>query len=194
MDNKYEKLYREKAEELIKRNWPFIEPYCNAIYLGGSRVDPVIDNPHDFDFAIYPKDLPRAEIIKAVGSYFGTPFVYSDDKELPGVSEEDPLIFDFSQIKLYPYDRIVEYSYLEPLSQLIVGEDVKCEVDVIGKHREAFKASLFRLMRSLLDGSWPYPKRWYHILRGVYILKNNSYEVTEEQKKEINILHDLADG
>jgi hypothetical protein len=23
---------------------------------------------------------------------------------------------------------------------------------------------------------------------------NNSYEVTEEQKKEINILHDLSDG
>jgi hypothetical protein len=49
-------------------------------------------------------------------------------------------------------------------------------------------------MRSLLDGSWPYPKRWYHILRGVYILWNNSYEVTEEQKREINILHDLSEG
>ena len=28
----------------------------------------------------------------------------------------------------------------------------------------------------------------------VYILLNNSYEVTEEQKREINILHDLAEG
>jgi hypothetical protein len=38
------------------------------------------------------------------------------------------------------------------------------------------------------------PKRWYHILRGVYIVLNNSYDVTEEQKREINILHDLSDG
>jgi hypothetical protein len=49
-------------------------------------------------------------------------------------------------------------------------------------------------MIALQTGRIKNQKRWYHLLRGIYILINNSYEVSDEQKKEINILHQLANG
>ena len=27
-----------------------VKSYCEAIYKGGSRLDPVIENPHDYDY------------------------------------------------------------------------------------------------------------------------------------------------
>jgi hypothetical protein len=49
-------------------------------------------------------------------------------------------------------------------------------------------------MSALINGKIKNQKRWYHILRGTYILINNSYEVDSRQREEINILHDLSDG
>jgi hypothetical protein len=53
---------------------------------------------------------------------------------------------------------------------------------------------LYKKMTKLKKGEIKNQKRWYHLLRGMYILINKSYEVTTEQRKEINILHDLAEG
>jgi hypothetical protein len=53
---------------------------------------------------------------------------------------------------------------------------------------------MYSRMKKLINKKHTGSKRWYHILRGIYILINNSYEVSEEQKKEINILHDLSEG
>jgi hypothetical protein len=49
-------------------------------------------------------------------------------------------------------------------------------------------------MQMLLDGREQNPKRWYQVLRAGLILKNNSYEVTEAERKDINALHDLTKG
>jgi hypothetical protein len=49
-------------------------------------------------------------------------------------------------------------------------------------------------MSALVNGKIKNQKRWYHILRGTYILINNSYEVDSRQREEINILHDLSEG
>ena len=88
--------------------------------------------------------------------------------------------------------------------QKVVGEEVCPKTDIIYEYRQEFfnciyeKMNLFiengYQMNRLLDGTIKNQKRWYHLLRGIYILINNSYEVSSEQKLEINILHDLADG
>jgi hypothetical protein len=75
-----------------------------------------------------------------------------------------------------------------------IGEDVCPKTDIIYKHREEFIICLKEKMTSLLNGKIKNQKRWYHLLRGAYILINNSYNVTPEQKTEINILHDLSEG
>jgi hypothetical protein len=76
----------------------------------------------------------------------------------------------------------------------VIGEDVCPKTDIIVEHRAEFIKALKEKMELLLNGTIKNKKRWYHILRGVYILLNNSYEVTPDQRVEINILHDLSEG
>ena len=78
--------------------------------------------------------------------------------------------------------------------QKVVGEDACPQTDIIYEHRQEFFNCIYEKMNLLLDNSIKNQKRWYHLLRGIYILINNSYEVSPEQKLEINILHDLTDG
>jgi hypothetical protein len=76
----------------------------------------------------------------------------------------------------------------------LIGENVCPKTDIINKHRNEFKQALLDKMSALVNGKIKNQKRWYHILRGTYILINNSYEVGSRQREEINILHDLSDG
>ena len=76
----------------------------------------------------------------------------------------------------------------------LVGEDINFTFDVIDKDREEYKQILRETVEKILSNKIRNQKRWYQILRGVYILINNSYELTEHQRKEINILHDLTPG
>jgi hypothetical protein len=101
---------------------------------------------------------------------------------------------DFSQIRSYPYTQITWFSYLDPLMVKVIGEDVCPKTDVIQEHRTEFIKCLKEKAAELTSGRMLNQKRWYHILRGIYILINNSYEVTPDQRREINILHDLALG
>lgn len=78
--------------------------------------------------------------------------------------------------------------------ELAIGEDICPKTDVIYEHRQEFINCLQEKADQLLNGKIKNQKRWYHLLRGVYILMNYSYEVTDEQRREINILHDLGEG
>jgi hypothetical protein len=159
MDNKYNEIYMKRALEIIESNWSVLEPYCEAIYLGGSRVDPVIDTPHDYDFIIFAKNLPRATIEKALTKFASIPYAYIDENDVPGVSEKDPLIFDFSQVKIYPYTRVTRASYQDLLLVKVIGNEVCVRTDVIVEHREEFKKKVREQMQMLLDGREQNPKR-----------------------------------
>jgi hypothetical protein len=76
----------------------------------------------------------------------------------------------------------------------VIGEDVCPKTDIIFEHRDEFIQCLKEKADALLCGKIKNQKRWYHLLRGAYILINNSYEVTPEQRSEINTLHDLSEG
>lgn len=176
-----------KYSKEIVQYFEQIKSNCNAIYLGGSRIDPVIDNPHDYDFICFAKPLKM--------------HILPDQLEQLGFPQQDgtdrtrlKTLLDMTQIRQYPYNEIDWFSYLDHLMIKVVGDDVCPDTDIIREHRQEFLADLKQKTENLLTEWCTYPKRWYHILRGVYILMNNSYEVTEEQKKEINILHDLTPG
>ena len=161
---------------------------CEGIYQGGSHVDPVIDNPHDYDYICFAKYLCRTKVrthlIKLGLAKSGSKSKKADSNWL----------LDFSQIRVYPYTQITWFSYLDKLMVLKAGNDICPKTDIISEYRTEFIAEMQQKVNLLLNGTITNQKRWYHILRGVYILLNNSYEVTEEQKREINILHDLAEG
>jgi hypothetical protein len=76
----------------------------------------------------------------------------------------------------------------------VIGEDVCPKTDIIYGHRSEFIKCLKEKVDELTNGKIKNQKRWYHLLRGAYILINNSYDVTPEQRAEINTLHDLSEG
>ena len=159
-----------------------IKDYCTAIYLSGSRVDPVINYPQDFDYVCFSKPLQKLNL--STCQCINKVRVVRDGWK----------INDFSSIREYPYTQITWFSYLDVLMQKEVGADLCPKTDIIVEHRDEFIACLREKADELLSNKIKKQKRWYHILRGVYILLNNSYEVTPEQKADINTLHDLSYG
>lgn len=181
----------EEINSVLKNNWQNLEQYCVAIYKGGSRLDPVIDQPHDYDYICFAKPLMKTFLLSRLSS-LGLRTTLS--KKNKPTTQDNISDFDFSQIRVYPYTQITWFSYLDVLMEKAIGEDVCPKTDVINTHREEFIEELKKKMNLLLAGKITNQKRWYHILRGVYIVMNSSYEVTAKQKQEINILHDLSEG
>lgn len=178
----------EKTQEQLQQIYSYIKQFCEAIYQGGSRVDPVIDNAHDYDYICFAKPLCRIKILRVL-------------RELginnPGSvkrTENNENLVDFSQIRVVPYTQITWFSYLDNLMIKKVGNDICPKTDIIKKYRSEFLQELKIKADKLYKKEIKNQKRWYHILRGVYILLNNSYEVNDDQRKEINILHDLTPG
>ena len=167
----------------IKLYFDKLSPYCNAVYFGGSRVDPIIDNPHDFDYIWFVKPFWYYEFVTTLQSF--------DILDEPYINKT---LLDATQVREYPYTKIDWFSYLDVLMIKLFGDNVCPTTDIIVEHRQEFIESIKQKAAEISQNKCLKPKRWYHILRGVYILLNNSYEVTEEQKREINILHDLAEG
>ena len=167
----------------IKLYFDKLSPYCNAVYFGGSRVDPIIDNPHDFDYIWFVKPFWYYEFVTTLQSF-----------DILDESYINKTLLDVTQVREYPYTKIDWFSYLDVLMIKLFGDNVCPTTDIIVEHRQEFIESIKQKAAEIPQNKRLKSKRWYHILRGVYILLNNSYEVTEEQKREINILHDLAEG
>lgn len=173
----------------VSTHFEHLSEYCYAVYQGGSRVDPVIDKPNDYDYIWFTKPRQRhflANELKRLGLKIN--WSHKLDK-----NKEDHYL-DCSQVRIYPYTQIDWFSYLDILMIKFIGDDVCPKTDIIQEHRDEFLKDLIQKAYLIEKNIITNQKRWYHILRGVYILLNNSYEVTEEQHKEINMLHDLAPG
>ena len=178
------------SESLLNTLHNSISPYCSAIYKGGSRVDPVIEHPHDYDYICFAKPLQRCRILRNLLKLDLLNHKSVNETKLTKLES----YIDLSQIRVFPYTQITWFSYLDILMEKVIGEDVCPKTDVIKEHRYEFFKCLFKKMEQLLEHRIKNQKRWYHLLRGIYILINKSYEVTDEQKREINILHDLDKG
>lgn len=184
----------------IKTFYEYNHTICAAIYAGGSRVDKVINHPQDYDYISFAPQLQRYSLLRQLHRAKFNTWKSQERLRCRGVKntqEEESSLDrneDFSQIRVYPYTQITWFSYLDPLMKLVAGEDVCPKTDVIYEHRQEFITCLQEKANQLISGRIKNQKRWYHLLRGAYILINNSYEVTEEQRREINILHDLEEG
>lgn len=171
----------QEAIEVAERVFPFLQPHCIAIYLGGSVCEGVIEDNHDLDFICFGRTpVEMCRIRQCLGKYIA----YNDI----------PVEYDFIQVRNIQKEEQDYGSYINKKMIKLVGEDINFEFDVIDTHREKYKQILIDTVKKLITGEIKNQKRWYQILRGAYILVNNSYDLTPEQKREINILHDIADG
>ena len=180
----------QSTNNLLIKNWDKINKYCYAVYLGGSRVDSAIDTPHDYDYIWFVKPRQYNFLITCLRD-IGIKCANVGSNKNKARSD---FLIDCSQCRYLPATKITWFSYLDPLMQLIAGEDICPKTDIIYKHRKEFIKELKNKANLISTNRIKNQKRWYHILRGIYILLNNSYNVSAEQKRDLNILHDLASG
>ena len=159
----------------------FLQPYCIAIYLGGSICENIIENPHDIDIICF-SDLPRE--------------MYNIRRKIQKFLEEFTLDVDYDllQVRTKQKEEHSYGSYINKKMIKLIGEDIIFTFDVIDKDRAEYIEILKETSEKLMSGKIINQKRWYQIYRGLCILVNNSYTITSEQKNEINILHDLSFG
>lgn len=177
----YNNILTESQYLELQKLFNYLQPYCIAIYLGGSICEGIIKNTHDYDFICFSDEPVDMNHIRRL-LYF-----YQRENQLP----ED---FDFLQIRTKQVEEHAYGSYINKKMIKLFGEDINFEFDVLNTHREEYKNILIDTITKLNTNKIINQKRWYQVLRGYYILKNNSYDLNEEQKEILNIVHDQIEG
>lgn len=170
-----------QPQALAEKIFKWLQPYCIAIYLGGSRCSPYIKNPHDIDFICFAdKPIDMCHIRRLLHFYF-----------LDNPVDE---LCDFIQVRCKQREEFAYGSYNNRLMKKLVGEDINFKVDIIRKDRAQYIKILKETINKLDKGIIGNQKRWYQVLYGYFIVLNRSYELTPEQVEIINIVHDQQKG
>ena len=131
----------------------------------GSKVLPWIKEPHDTDYDFFVTDKHDAPKLIEL-------FKLKPGGECWFVTE----LATCKYARLYAY----EYHFLQP----VFGTKFP-DYDIF-EHETEYKKVLIE------HGLRPASKHkfWYHVLTGIYMLDNGTYDLTDEQIEKINICHD----
>ena len=155
----------------INEIYNYLQPYCKAIYKTGSQVLN-LNNCRDNDYVlIYENDSDKDEMVELL------------------INNRD---YDFHYYKLGTKKMRV-WAYLHNLMEYIVGNEISVDIDILGSDKKDYIECLYRHIESL-DYIENYnnkkSKGWYYILAGLYMIENNSYELTFIQKANVQLAHD----
>lgn len=135
-----------------------------AIYLVGSSC--FLENTKDKDIVLYYETREQINEIKRKGVHFR--------------EENYDLHFDTIEGKCFTN------SFIYHFRKHLIGEELNNDYDILNEHRQEYIEYLLKYIEHLPLNS----KRWYSIIAGAYILKNNKYSFTKTQLKEIQAIHD----
>ena len=159
-----------------------LEPYILSIEETGSYTLPYIKNPHDRDIIIITKtQRDRAAAVKLYKKSFSI-------EERRQFKKENHIDIVFNSYPDIIDDRVYLYltHYIKPLEGY---EKMSIERPI---NTELYKSLIARDYSEIKEWEdYKNYKIWYHFYTGLCIIKHNSYELTEEEKNNINILHDL---
>ena len=158
------KLSNEKLQELYSRY------DCEYILVSGSSVVPYISEPNDVDIFVVLKE--------------------NDFKDYPFITKEDNLSIKF--IKNTRTNPIIDYQdrfrYCYPEETV---RDVINILDDKNKYLNIVKADIDSYIK---EHNFYNLKNWYHVYITKCILENNSYELTEEQINNVDIIRKKREG
>lgn len=147
-----------------------------AVYVYGSRANPYIHNPDDYDYAVFAKDTSSYQLLLE--------HKYDLDEDHIHI-----VLFNIEDFKPGPKEAgdYIHY-YMYPL----VGFWDKANYNILYYEYE------YRDVLRGLAPTFPYEdalepaktnKRWYYVLQGLFILDNYSYKLTAEQEEIVNLAH-----
>lgn len=166
---------------MINQILEVLKPYIWSVEETGSCILPYIKNSHDRDIIIITKTWEdRAAARKLYHSTFSL-------EERQQLKKRDNIDIIFN---VYP--DIIEHQiffylkhYIKPLEgyeKLSIEEDINIE---------RYKSLLINFLPSVkMRENYENLKVWYHIYTVMCIIKHNSYDLTIEEQRNINILHD----
>ena len=167
--------------DLISKIYNILQPYCVAIYLGGSHCQSYIKNPHDIDIICFSDTFENhRELTYHLNVYLS--------------HHKEDNIYDFIQTRDEDNEEHSYGSYIHRDMIKLIGRDINFTFDILGKDRLEYINILLDTIDKLNRRYIRNQKRWYQVMRGYYLLKNNSYELTEEQIDIINKIHDQEEG
>ena len=143
------------------------QPWLISVAKTGSSTLPWIKDPYDTDYVFYVTD--RRDIAKLTKLFKLRPI------------DECWIVGELSTnicARLYAY----EYKFLQPL----FGTDFP-DYDIF-EHEAEYKQILIE--HGLGQPLVVKHKFWYHVLTGIYMLENGTYNLTEDQINNINLCHD----
>ena len=174
-------LYEELQDDLV------------FVAISGSSSLPYINNPDDIDIVFCFKSLAllnndRSKIKEARKSLkdIGSKIVFL---------LRDASLFEYYKNANCSHSYLADYdakygfplfAYEFPYLDILFGEDTLGVKQIsLLDNKQRMKSALKAAINDINSS-----KKFYHVLTTLYILKNNSYELTQEQIENINIVHD----
>ena len=167
-----------------------ISDICSSIFIGGSEGYGVIRNPHDID------------LIFCVPSYREKQIVREKIKQLSLTDGSDKRIHTMIMTKSHWNDlesgannklQLLVFNHTEALFGTDDPKDY--QIDIF-KHKQRY-LDVMRLGLGIINLGYHNEghvrKYLYRILMFIYFYQNNSYDLTEEQIDNINVVHDGDD-
>ena len=125
-------------KETAKSIYEFLQPYCVAIYLGGSHCENIIETPHDIDFICFSRTPKEMCNIRAKLSR------YLKAHNLPNT-------YDFIQVRNLQKEEHAYGSYINKKMIKLVGDNITFEFDIINKDRLEYVQILKITVEELLS-------------------------------------------
>ena len=170
----------------ISELYKIVEDKCISVIKTGSQVLPYIENPYDKDYVFIFNT--EEDMIESKNKFYET----VNRKEL----SENHINIHFDYLERFSESS--RYSGLGSHLTCIYGDD-SCLQNVKGilDDKDYYKKRCIDIYNKLCDMQehnpklrFYYRKHWYYCYRMMSILTNDSYNLTEEQIYNINILHD----
>lgn len=146
-------------------------PWLKAVVRTGSTTIPWINSPHDVDYIFFVQDLKNGALLEGV---FNT---FRKNGNCIGIRQQwahnnVPWLYEYHYVKLiFGSIEIPQYDIFT-MSKHCKKVIVNCYDAILERHDKQAK------------------KDWYHVLTTIYLLQNGDYYLTEEQKENVNFIHD----
>jgi len=176
----------------------YLDVKPKAVICTGSYVLSFIENPRDIDYVFFFDNLDTKEKCNLLTAKLLAAFQHLED------TENRRVCLLARDIKNYMHqdtlgnmlgkDYINPWYYLDHYWTTLYGEDTFKLIDVLGKDRVSYIKSLKDSYEEIYSSNKFMTKLYYYIYIGASIIKNDSYyNFTEDQIKDIKILHALDD-